>query len=220
VRDARRGASGARPRNRRYCDARCRRRAHELRRAGTVSTVVDVANERQAHELAPVVPLGDDEHVQELLTRVHAEERLVALVAAGAETNWRAASWLLERRYPPWTLRGRRRRRESPRRGLSLRVGVAGVRADVSGDQRMRAPVRRPVRRSSVGDLGKAGSVRVHGIDVLDLARRGRREDAEDDLLAVRRSAGMDTTSGGRIGDGATAGRFCLETDLAQPASV
>ena len=41
--------------------------------------------------------------------------------------------------------------------------------AGVSGNQWVRAPVGRPVRRSSLGDLAKAGSVRVHGVDVLDL---------------------------------------------------
>jgi hypothetical protein len=78
-------------RNRRYCDQRCRRRAHEERHAPA------------APELAPVVPVAastGEEHVQELLARVLAEERLVAQVAAGAKTNWRASAWLLERRYP------------------------------------------------------------------------------------------------------------------------
>jgi hypothetical protein len=78
-------------RNRRYCDARCRRRAHEERHAP------------DAPEFAAVVPVAaitEDEHVQELLAKVLAEERLVAQVAAGAKTNWRASAWLLERRYP------------------------------------------------------------------------------------------------------------------------
>jgi hypothetical protein len=75
-------------RNRRYCDARCRRRAYEERHAPA------------APELAPVAAITDDEHVQELLARVLAEERLVAQVAAGAKTNWRASAWILERRYP------------------------------------------------------------------------------------------------------------------------
>jgi hypothetical protein len=75
-------------RNKRYCDARCRRRAFEERHAPA------------GPELAPVVPIGGDEQVQELLARVLAEERLIALVAAAAKTNWRAAAFLLERHYP------------------------------------------------------------------------------------------------------------------------
>jgi hypothetical protein len=92
-------------RNRRYCDARCRRRAHEERHA-------------PAPELAPVVPVAaitDDEHVQELLARVLAEERLIAQVAAAAKTNWRASAWLLERRYPErWAAPPRRADDELP----------------------------------------------------------------------------------------------------------
>jgi hypothetical protein len=76
-------------RNKRYCDARCRRRAHDERHAPP-----DPA------ELAPVIALGDDEHTQEVLGRVLAEPRLVAQVAAAARTQWRAAAWLLERRHP------------------------------------------------------------------------------------------------------------------------
>ena len=74
-------------RNKRYCDARCRRRAFEQRHRGEP-------------ELAPVVQISDDAQAQELLARVIAEPRLVALVAAGAKTNWRAAAFLLERHYP------------------------------------------------------------------------------------------------------------------------
>ena len=75
-------------RNRRFCDARCRRRAFEERHAPA------------APELAPVVPITDDRQAEELLQRVLDERRLVALVATGAKTNWRAAAFLLERRYP------------------------------------------------------------------------------------------------------------------------
>jgi hypothetical protein len=75
-------------RNQRYCDARCRRRAFEERHAPAPP------------ELAPVLPIGDDEHIRELLARATSEERLVAHVAAAARTNWRAAAWILERRHP------------------------------------------------------------------------------------------------------------------------
>jgi hypothetical protein len=44
-----------------------------------------------------------------VLTKALAEDRLVALVAAAARGNWRAASWLLERRYPErWAADARR----------------------------------------------------------------------------------------------------------------
>jgi hypothetical protein len=75
-------------RNKRYCDARCRRRAYEERHMPA------------RPELAPVVPISDNEQVQELLQRVLAEERLIAQVAAASKTNWRAAAFLLERHYP------------------------------------------------------------------------------------------------------------------------
>jgi hypothetical protein len=74
--------------NRRYCDDRCRRRAHEERHAPAEP------------ELAPVVPIGDDEHTREVIGRAVAEERLVAYVASAARSQWRAAAWLLERRHP------------------------------------------------------------------------------------------------------------------------
>jgi hypothetical protein len=71
-------------RNKRYCDARCRRRAFEQRR-------------RQAElELAPVVPISEQVDVRPL-----DETQLVSLIVAEAERGtWRAAAWLLERAYP------------------------------------------------------------------------------------------------------------------------
>jgi hypothetical protein len=74
--------------DRRYCDARCRRRAYRERHAPA------------GPELAPVARITDDAQAEELLQRVLDERRLVALVAAGAKSNWRAAAFLLERRYP------------------------------------------------------------------------------------------------------------------------
>jgi hypothetical protein len=61
----------------------------------------DAQAQRYRVVVNPVVPIGEEQqHVQELLRRVLAEERLIGLVAQGAKTNWRAAAWLLERRYP------------------------------------------------------------------------------------------------------------------------
>jgi hypothetical protein len=75
--------------NRRYCDAACRRRAHERRRRPPVET-----------ELAPVLPITDDARLAEAVERATAEVRLVGLVAAEARHNWRAAAWILERSHP------------------------------------------------------------------------------------------------------------------------
>jgi hypothetical protein len=82
-------------RNRRFCDARCRRRAFEERQHHVAPSA-----EGATPELAPVVPISEEAQVRELLARVLAEERLVAHVAAAAKTNWRASAWLLERHYP------------------------------------------------------------------------------------------------------------------------
>jgi hypothetical protein len=113
--------------DRRYCDARCRRRAFEERHAA-------------APELAPVVPLSEDEqHVQELLGRV-LRERLIGLVAAGAKTNWRAPAWILERRYPE-------------RWGPGATAGGAGART-------AHRPRGRPVRRSGHARCAAAGAPR------------------------------------------------------------
>jgi hypothetical protein len=45
-----------------------------------------------------------------VLTQALAEHRLVALVATAARSNWRAASWLLEKRYPALWGAGERER--------------------------------------------------------------------------------------------------------------
>ena len=98
-------------RNRRFCDARCRRRAYELRRASA----------EPEPELAPVVPITSDAQAEELLARVLDERRLIALVATGAKTNWRAAAFLLERRYPE---------RWAPVRRSAMEPELPGVFAD------------------------------------------------------------------------------------------
>jgi hypothetical protein len=65
-------------RARRFCGVRCRVGAHRRRRA---------ADRDQVDELATALgPMG--------------EAALVALVERAAVTQWRAASWLLERRHP------------------------------------------------------------------------------------------------------------------------
>jgi hypothetical protein len=65
-------------RDRRYCDATCRRAAHrERERAARAALVVSL-------------PLSAELR----------EHELVQAIARAAEQNWRAAAWLLERRYP------------------------------------------------------------------------------------------------------------------------
>jgi hypothetical protein len=76
-------------RNKRYCDAACRRRAHERRYRPPAE-----------RELAPVVPITDTSGLAEAVERATDETRLVAIVAAESRRTWRAAAWLLERRYP------------------------------------------------------------------------------------------------------------------------
>jgi hypothetical protein len=50
--------------------------------------------------------------LQAALARATEETRLVAYVASAASKNWRAAAWILERRYPDrW---GRGQREEPP----------------------------------------------------------------------------------------------------------
>jgi hypothetical protein len=76
--------------NRRYRDASCRRRAFERRRRPPVDP-----------RLAPVVPIAEATGLAEAVVRATDETRLTGLVAAEAgRGNWRAAAWILERRYP------------------------------------------------------------------------------------------------------------------------
>jgi integrase len=64
--------------NRRYCGARCRRRAHERRHRPPADP-----------ELAPVVPISDGSGLAEAVERATSETRLTGLVAAEAgRGNW------------------------------------------------------------------------------------------------------------------------------------
>jgi hypothetical protein len=70
--------------DRRYCSPACRQSAYERRRGSR-----------------PVaVPPAEQSEIERILAQATREERLVALVAHAARTNWRAAAWLLERRFP------------------------------------------------------------------------------------------------------------------------
>jgi hypothetical protein len=67
--------------DRRYCDATCRRAAH-----------------REREHAARVVVLSGTEVPR--IVQEPQEAQLVAAIATVAATQWRAAAWLLERRYP------------------------------------------------------------------------------------------------------------------------
>jgi hypothetical protein len=71
--------------DRRYCSPRCRKRALRRRRAEATPELP-----------APALALDRDAILEEAL----AEPRLLVQIARAAQTQWRAAAWLLERRYP------------------------------------------------------------------------------------------------------------------------
>ena len=78
-------------RNRRYHGPRCRKAAY-LRRQ----------HERETAESVPTPGLDP----QAVLAEATSEPRLLIYVAQAARSNWRAAAWLLERRWPERWARG------------------------------------------------------------------------------------------------------------------
>ena len=84
--------------DRRFCTDACRQSAYE---------------ERQRHARVELLPEQDEsglrlERLRAAIVEATKEERLVAVVAAEARTNWRASAWLLARLHPTrWGERGR-----------------------------------------------------------------------------------------------------------------
>jgi hypothetical protein len=86
---------------RRFHGGPCRKKAWQRRRL-----------EQQAPELTPPEPThAEPSHAldrEAVLAEAVSEPVLLLLVARAARSNWRAASWLLERRFPErWSARSR-----------------------------------------------------------------------------------------------------------------
>jgi hypothetical protein len=90
--------ASARP-NRHHHSHACQKRAYRRRQ-----------REREAAAAERAVgSFGLRPEQEAALAAATSEPRLLALVAREAPTNWRAAAWMLERRYPErWGLRPRR----------------------------------------------------------------------------------------------------------------
>jgi hypothetical protein len=85
--------------DRRYCDSRCRKQAF-LRRQAEAQAPELTQPELDRSGTATTAPSLDREALEQALQQALAEPRLVAYLAHAARSNWRAAAWLLERRYP------------------------------------------------------------------------------------------------------------------------
>ena len=92
--------------NRRYHGARCRklaflRRRHERELEPT--SYGDVLSRETAE--SAVAPSGQMLDPEAVIAEATSEPRLLVYIARAAQTNWRAAAWLLERRHPErWAL--------------------------------------------------------------------------------------------------------------------
>jgi hypothetical protein len=74
-------------RDRRYCSPACRTAAHRAREKADRRSHADLLDE-----------------IEDQVALALAEPRLVGLIVQAAQTNWRAAAWLLERKYESWQL--------------------------------------------------------------------------------------------------------------------
>jgi hypothetical protein len=91
----------ARP-DRRFCSATCRQRAYDGRRRAAREAI------REEHFTAVEPSPAQLAELERVLERATSEVVLVGIVAKAAPTNWRAAAWLLSRRWPErWGSAGR-----------------------------------------------------------------------------------------------------------------
>lgn len=88
--------------DRRYCGDACRTAAYaERQRQERTRLVVE-------HEAPAYVPDDRLDRLREAVRSALQEEKLVAVIAAEAKSNWRASAWLLSRIHPDrWGERGR-----------------------------------------------------------------------------------------------------------------
>jgi hypothetical protein len=85
--------------DRRFCSTACRVAAYR----------------RRQQPAAPPEPQPLSPEMERVLAEATREERLLALVAHAARTNWRAAAWILDRRWPErWGRQPRSRPVEVP----------------------------------------------------------------------------------------------------------
>jgi hypothetical protein len=95
----------------RYCSGACRTRAYaDRQRAARVRLIEDAPQDVQQAEAVPqaAVEPTQIERLRVALASALQEEKLVAVVAAEARSNWRASAWLLSRIHPTrWGERGR-----------------------------------------------------------------------------------------------------------------